>query len=646
MKAQQEALGTVFRSHAFAAGAIEPLAQEITRLAASVVGVERANIWLFNESETELRCLDLFEASSARHTSGMVLSEAHYANEFAALHNVSHVAADDPLTDPRTSGYVEGYLKPLRITSMLDALIQFSGRRMGLLGLEHVERAHHWERDEILFACQLADQLALALLNRDRTAALARHQASEALYRSVLNASPYGIAAADLTGRLTVLSQMGEKMLGPGRAAEILGRPATDLLAPEDRERAKGRIASIFRGEKPGVAEYRGLRLDGSTFDIEVNSELIREAGGEASGIVFNVRDITETKRTREALRESSDLLQTIVETVPARIFWKGRDLRYQGCNTEFARDAGLTCPSELVGKTDYDMTWRDQAELYRADDTAVMESGISKIDYEEPQTTPDGGRIWLSTSKVPLRNERNEVSGIVGTYHDVTLRKRADEVLREALTEKESLLKEIHHRVKNNLQVINSLLRLEAGRSKEPAVKVALGEMQGRVLSVALLHETLYRTRTFGQVNLAHYLRELAQQFFRAHAAGATSTRLTLDLAPVEVRIDQGIPCGLILNELMTNSFKHAFADGPGGELKVSLRPGANHEILLEVSDTGPGLPRDFETRRSNSLGMQLVADLTRQIGGRLVIGEGPGARFEVTFRSGTAELTRPEQG
>ena len=643
MQAQQQALASVFGSEAFASGDIDALAREITPLAAATIGVERASVWLFSPGETALSCIDLFESTPASHSSGLELTAAEYANEFAALRTARFVAADDALTDPRTAGYVSTYLKPLRITAMLDALIQTSGQRLGLLCLEHVDREHHWEPDEIFFACELADKIALALLNRSRREMLATLAASESRYRSILDASPDGVAITDLKGQITMVSQTAERMLGRGRVNEIIGRSITDFIVPEDRARAGARIALMFEGAKSGSGEYRGMRLDGSLLDIDVNSAFIRGHDSKPSGIVFMVRDIAERREARDALRRSNDLLGSIVETVPARIFWKGRDLRYLGCNSAFARDAGFSLPDDLVGKTDFEMGWRDQAELYRADDVAVMESGVGRVDYEEPQTTSGGETSWLSTSKVPLRDSDNQVVGILGTYHDITPRKLADDALRDSLTEKESLLKEIHHRVKNNLQIINSLLRLEASRSKEPAVKTALGEMQGRVLSMAVLHETLYRTRTFGRVDLSSYLRDLAQRFLRANT-GAASPRLTLDLSPVEVRIDQGIPCGLIVNEILTNSIKYAFLDDRAGEIKIILRPTTNHEILLQVSDNGPGLPEDFEARRDRSLGMQLVTDLTRQIGGRLEIGRGPGARFTFTFQSGEAMRLNPQ--
>lgn len=166
IEAQSEALSEISASPAVAAGDIERVAREVTEQSVRATGVERANVWLFNEAETELRCIDLYEATPARHSSGMLLTEGQFRKEFQALKNAPYVNADDSLTDPRTSGYVEPYLKPLRIMSMLDAVIEVSDRHLGLLCLEHVDRAHHWEQDEIEFVCRLADKIGLTISNR------------------------------------------------------------------------------------------------------------------------------------------------------------------------------------------------------------------------------------------------------------------------------------------------------------------------------------------------------------------------------------------------------------------------------------------------------------------------------------------------
>lgn len=213
---------------------------------------------------------------------------------------------------------------------------------------------------------------------------------------------------------------------------QVKGRGWSEALHPDDRERA----AQIWREavERKGVyeVEYRMLRHDGIYRNFFARGVPVLDASGGVHEWVGTAIDITERKQAETALRKSMKLLQSVVEYVPGRIFWKDRDSRYLGCNTEFAKDAGHARPDELIGKTDFEMGWKDQAELYRADDQAVMESGQPKLDYEELQTTPDGDMIWLSTSKVPLRDESQQVIGMLGLYRDITERKRAEEALSE----------------------------------------------------------------------------------------------------------------------------------------------------------------------------------------------------------------------
>jgi two-component sensor histidine kinase len=212
-------------------------------------------------------------------------------------------------------------------------------------------------------------------------------------------------------------------------------------------------------------------------------------------------------------------------------------------------------------------------------------------------------------------------------------------------LKEKVALLNEVHHRVKNNLQVITSLLRLEAGRSSQPDTQTVLKEMQGRIRAMALLHETLYRSGTFASVDLGAYLKQLTTQAFRAQSNGLV--RLNLMLDPVQVSMDVATPCGLLVNELITNALKHAFVRGQTGELRIELNglPATNDQSTrwcLQVRDNGVGLPADFEERRTHSLGLQLVSDLAQQIGGALeVVSEpGSGSVFSVSFALGTLSV------
>ncbi len=185
------------------------------------------------------------------------------------------------------------------------------------------------------------------------------------------------------------------------------------------------------RNSGPLVFESFHKAKNGRLIPIEVSVNFLSYEGKEYH-CAF-VRNITERKQAEAALIHSRNLLQSVIQTSPIRVFWKDRESRYLGCNQIFAKDAGETTPEHVIGMMDYDLAWKEQAELYRANDRLVMESGLPKLDFEEPQTTPEGKLIWLRTWKVPLRDEMNQVIGVLGIYEDITERKRMEAALRES---------------------------------------------------------------------------------------------------------------------------------------------------------------------------------------------------------------------
>jgi two-component sensor histidine kinase len=244
-------------------------------------------------------------------------------------------------------------------------------------------------------------------------------------------------------------------------------------------------------------------------------------------------------------------------------------------------------------------------------------------------------GDYWFELSCARKELLLGEDPRCIMLSRDITARKQTEQALQASLNDKVGLLNEVHHRVKNNLQVMTSLLRLEANRSTQAETKAVLGEMQGRIRSMALLHESLYRTGTFASVELGAYLKQLCTQAFRSSAQQNGGVNLVLELAEVQVTMDQATSCGLLVNELISNCLKHGFPDGRTGEVRVALEPLENRQWCVSVRDNGIGLPADFEARRTSSLGLQLVSDLAQQLGARLEVGLGPGAAFTVTFTS-----------
>ena len=273
---------------------------------------------------------------------------------------------------------------------------------------------------------------------------------------------------------------------------------------------------------------------------------------------------------------------------------------------------------------------------IERAVKAAVMEG--ESFDLELEIITAKGNlRCVKVIGQVDLKHQR-----VYGFFQDITERKQVEAALQVALADKVVLLKEIHHRVKNNLQIISSLLNLQANRIASTDAKVALLDMRGRVGSMALIHEHLYRSDNLAAVDLAAYLRSLCTQLVLSSAATSGTIRLQMDLAPGLLEIDKAIPCGLLVNELVTNVLKHAYPDGRSGVLRVELQALEGGPVWrLRVADDGVGLPPEFDLAQLTSLGLKVVGDLARQLGGRLEICAGPGAVFEVDFRGNDTSST-----
>jgi len=205
-----------------------------------------------------------------------------------------------------------------------------------------------------------------------------------------------------------------------------------DSLHPDDKERVLKELEKCLASRETSSVDYRRRNRQGDEMWIRSIGKVMEWDAQQKPTRMMGIHTvITARKQAEQALAESHNLLKSVIDTVPARVFWKDKNLRYLGCNPPFARNAGLSSQDELIGKDDFQMPWAKQAALYRADDLQVMESGIARIAYEEPQTTPDGHPIWLRTSRVPLRDTAGEVVGLLGLHEDITAQKADAEKLR-----------------------------------------------------------------------------------------------------------------------------------------------------------------------------------------------------------------------
>ena len=215
----------------------------------------------------------------------------------------------------------------------------------------------------------------------------------------------------------------------------------------------------------------------------------------------------------------------------------------------------------------------------------------------------------------------------------DVTERIKAEKQLQDSLTEKEVMIKEIHHRVKNNLQIISSLLTLQAEFIKDESARGYFTDSQNRVKSMAIIHEKLYQTRDFAKIDIKDYVSNLTLSLFKAYNINVKMVEVDVEISNISLDVDTAIPCGLIINELVSNSLKYAFSDGRKGKMIVKLLPVGDDRLQLTVSDNGIGLPEDLELKETQSLGLTLVNILAKQLNGTLEIINKDGATFIMTF-------------
>ncbi len=413
--------------------------------------------------------------------------------------------------------------------------------------------------------------------------------------------------------------------------------PLLDHIAPASRDLIVAQLKRVAQGEiQQNNFEYEILRKDGNTRVLYACTTHMSLGGEIYTQTIF--QDITERKQAEASLSEERLMLRTLIDNLPDNVFIKDRQSRFLLSNLAHIRWLRAASQEELVAKTDFDFYSKELAEKYFTDEQAVMSSGQALIGREEPSFDEAGNPRWLLTSKVPLFDTNNRIIGIVGVNHDITHRKQAEESLRALLSEKEVLLREVYHRVKNNLATIEGLLGLQQKVLSDPADLVHFQVLEDRIHSMSLVHEMLYQSESLAQIDLHQYLQRLTTHL-QSSLDLVTTIHLRVEATGVEMNLDTAIPCGLIVNELVTNAFRHAFPEGrprPEAEfceIAVTVT-WEDDSYTLVVRDNGVGLPAGLDWNATQTLGLRLVSILgQRQLRGQLELDRSGGTTFRLRF-------------
>ena len=450
-------------------------------------------------------------------------------------------------------------------------------------------------------------------------------QESEERYRLLAENARDMISRHNPEGVFLYASPACRTLLGY-KPEDLLGHSLSEYIHPEDLQKILNRFPTLFDAFAEGAVAFRARKSDGTFTWIETSARPVRKPPSDQVREIAAVsRDINERKEKEEALHRYEFIANTSHELM-ALI---NRDYIHEAANDAYCR---------ALAKTRTDVVGHSLATVWLPDTFAeVIKTPLEQclagkeVRYEGWCTMGGGARRYFDIRHYPYLNSRGEVTHCVLVAVDITERKSSEETTQAMLKEKEVLLKEVHHRVKNNLQVISSLLNLQLNVISNKETRELIRESQNRVRSMALIHEKLYQSDNFGQVSLEEYLRSLTRDLFRSYGVGGVN--LKLEVEDIKVDVDSAIPCGLIVNELVSNALKYAFPLGREGQVHLKVAMVSRQQVALSVSDNGIGLPADMASRSANTLGFQLVHMLVKQLRGTLDIVKNGGTTFMITF-------------
>lgn len=470
----------------------------------------------------------------------------------------------------------------------------------------------------------------LSIIARDITQEKAIEKAlrdSEAHLKLLTNNMADVISQIDSEGKFIYASPSIKSVLGYD-PKDVMGKNLWDLLHPEDIEKVRSCIKKAIDECESQSARYRFKDKDGRYIWVETKGSPLFDDEKSFLGLVCSTRDISLQKKAEDALAESERKYRSLIESARDPILTLDKSGVFEMINT-----AGVKLShhnrEEIIGKSISEIFPEKYEQFKQILDDVISKGEGRDLELSLPH---DDNEIWLSLSIQPLIDSEGSINRVQVIAKDITEIKKIQSALEDTLEEKDILMKEIYHRVKNNLMVISSLLNLQSRYIQDEEAKEIFRESQSRAHSMAIIHERLYRSSDMKHLNFGEYINTLASDLYHTYV-DSSRIKLELDVEDLKMDINTAIPLGLIVNELISNSMKHGFPNKREGKIKITFLKKDDH-YLLEVKDDGIGFPEELDFRKTPSLGLQLVNSLTQQIDGDIELIKSPGTTFRIVFK------------
>jgi PAS domain S-box-containing protein len=468
---------------------------------------------------------------------------------------------------------------------------------------------------------------------------------SEVKYRSILDNIQDTFYRSDRDGNLIMMSPSGAKLLGAASVDELLGlNIAGKIYADPD-----ARIQLLNVMEKNGFVEDFEVdlrRKDGSVVTVSTNSHLYFDSSGELQGVEGIFRDMTERKAAEEQLKKSEHRLMDIISFLPDATVVIDKNGVVIAWNRAMEEMTGVPA-GQMIGKGNYeyalpfyherrpitiDLALHEDPAVDAKYPVMIMEGSTRIAETFIPHLNKGrGAHLWCAAT--PLYDAEGNLTGAIESIRDITALKQADEQLHLLLNEKEILLREIHHRVRNTIQLAVSMMKMQIRRETDKRVRNALLGTQNRLNAIASTFDMLYYSKDLSQVNLRNIIRSVVGSIQSSYVTGEHPIQSDIRIDIRELGVDLALPLALITSELVTNAFQNAFPDGRSGMVTVTGSQDEQGKITLTVNDKGPGLPEGLRPAKSGTTGLTIVHTLVQQIDGTLNYEtSGKGTKFVIT--------------